>query len=139
VKRTTKIAAALLTLGLGITCGTVAASATGQLFSVSDADQDRPIASYEVNRSGDSFGSLSQASVDEDAPDLIAAIGTKGERGYVRSSDLILPLPKSPTEALQRQAEVPKARTLALYDKDGKTKIGEYMSGIAAKVQESRD
>ena len=61
-------------------------------------------------------------------PDLIAAYGTNGIRGYVRSSDLEGPSPQTPQEAMAQQAqtEASHGRTIALYAQDGKTVIGGF-------------
>jgi hypothetical protein len=62
---------------------------------VSDTDPSRERPVYERNEQGKTFGSLSSAKFEVDAPDLIAAIGTNGRSGYVRSSDLMESKPKS--------------------------------------------
>jgi hypothetical protein len=82
---------------------------------------------YQRNKAGETFGSLSLAEVDADAPDLISAHGTNGAKGvdgYVRSKDLILPLPKTPAEAMTQSTT--NVRIIALYAVDGKTVVGEY-------------
>lgn len=97
----------------------------------SDSNRLQPI--FERNDDGQSFGSLSDAQIDEDAPDLIAAIGTNGIAGYIRSVDFLpATLPKSPKEALAMQGKAPNTRVFTLYDKDGKTIVGQYVSGNVA-------
>ena len=113
-----------LVLGAGIG----SAFADGLPHVVSDSDEGRPKPTYERNSSGETFGSLSLAEVDADAPDLIAAIGTNGVQGYVRSVDVIPPLPHSPEEAVKQNRT--GVRMLTLYASDGKTVLGLFKAGV---------
>lgn len=126
------IGALLLGGGIAIAAG----SADSRLPRVrSDKDADRVKPNYQRNMAGETFGSLSQAEVDADAPDLILAHGRNGAKGidgYVRSKDLILPMPKSPEEAVAQNTT--KIRSIPLYAVDGKTVVGEYRHGGAGAV-----
>ena len=121
----------VIVLGVAILGAGVGTAVAGNHPSVySDKDPDRPKPVYPKNGFGETFGSLSQAIADVDAPNLISAVGINGVEGYVRSSDLLLPLPKSPAEALLANKNA-RVRFLKLYAVDGKTVIGAYKSGTA--------
>lgn len=75
-----------------------------------------------VNTDGQSFGSGEGVESDADLPDLVAAIGTNGEVGYIEKTALHGPA-ATPSEAV---ASDPGARTVPLYDKDATTVIGEF-------------
>ena len=79
---------------------------------------------YQVNPSGQTYGKFVDPSV---APDLISAVGINGKNGYVLSSDLIGSDPATPEEAVKHQMEKEKGnQRIPLYDKDGKTVIGQF-------------
>ena len=79
---------------------------------------------YQVNQSGQTYGKFVDPSVE---PDLISAIGIDGKNGYVLSSDLIGSDPATPEEAVKHQMEKEKGnQRIPLYDKDGKTVIGQF-------------
>ncbi|MFD6517107.1 hypothetical protein [Rhodococcus sp. NPDC060176] len=75
-----------------------------------------------VNGSGQSFGSGEGVESDADLPDLVAAIGTNGEIGYIKKGELGGPA-SSPEQAL---ASNTGGRTVSLYDQDGQAVIGEF-------------
>ncbi|MFD4291878.1 hypothetical protein ACFWPA_04235 [Rhodococcus sp. NPDC058505] len=75
-----------------------------------------------TNNRGQSFGSGEGIDADADLPDLIAAIGSNGEIGYIHKDALGGPA-ATPEQAL---ATDPGARTVPLYDTDGTTVIGEF-------------
>jgi hypothetical protein len=93
---------------------------------------------YPVNSSGQTYGSVSKAISEETEPDLIAAIGLDGTKGYVLSKDLQDKMPKTPEEAVAITKEIRKAsaeakakgsniiREVPLYSVDGKTVIGKF-------------
>lgn len=74
-----------------------------------------------INRYGESYGLSSE---DSD-PDLIAAIGLFGVRGYVKKNDLdnIGDRPTSPEEAARLHGD---DATIPLYLSDGRTVIGAF-------------
>lgn len=61
-------------------------------------------------------------------PELIPAVGTEGQRGWVYTKDLDGPTPSSPEEALRWQAERIEqgGRYISLYAEDGATVIGTF-------------
>jgi hypothetical protein len=130
MNRAKKVTVGSIVLLLSIATGAAAASVANNIeYVVSSDDDTRTKPNYAQNKFGESFGSLSEASVDADAPDLISAVGGNGVQGYLRSSELLLPLPKSPEEALRWQESRPKTRVLKLYAVDGRTIVGEFVSG----------
>ena len=67
------------------------------------APQKSPV--YQVNDSGETYGSASIAQTPDQEPDLIAALATNGKQGYVRKTDLDAAegAASSPEEAVQQQ------------------------------------
>ncbi len=43
---------------------------------------------YAINAAGEAYGTVAQARSPEEEPDLILAVGTDGQTGYVRKSEL---------------------------------------------------
>ena len=74
---------------------------------------------------------------DNGSPDLIAVMATNGKRGYAYRTDLeeangiaAMKTFKSPQDALDwQEARQGKSFSVAVYDTDGKTVIGEYIIG----------
>lgn len=115
----------LLILVVGITAGTLIVASASNMVNRSFA----PAPIYQTNASGETYGSLSNASAVGSEPDLIKALGVDGKTiGYIRNTDLnrASDLPKTPQEALAIQAKQSGPRRIPLYDVDGKTIIGEY-------------
>lgn len=78
---------------------------------------------FPLNENGETYGE----NIYEDVlPDLIAAIGDDGTKGYVREADLSGENFKTPEEALQH---IQKNR-IPLYGKDGKTILGEFTLSV---------
>lgn len=75
-----------------------------------------------VNNRGQSFGTGEGVESDADLPDLIAAIGTNGEIGYIQKAALGGPA-ATPEQALASDSG---SRTVPLYEQDGRTVIGEF-------------
>lgn len=75
-----------------------------------------------TNEKGQTYGSGEGVEIESDLPELVAAIGTNGEIGYVARADLGA-VAADPTAAVQ---EVATPRTVPLYDKDGSTMVGEF-------------
>ncbi len=71
------------------------------------------------------YGSSADVSSFKDWPELVLATGVDNIVGYVRKSDLDENMPKSPAEALAKQAKQEK-RVINLYESDGKTVIGKF-------------
>ena len=83
-------------------------------------DQD-----FKINQFGQTYGTIIQADQFGYEPDLIAAIGTNGEEGYIKYEDENI-IPNSPDEALALQEKYKNGRYIPLYKKDGITQIGEF-------------
>lgn len=60
-------------------------------------------------------------------PALVAVIATNHRSGCVYATQLNPPSPKTIAQALAQNNAPPK--TLAVYDKDGKTPIGKFVIG----------
>jgi hypothetical protein len=83
---------------------------------------------YQVNKYGETYGPSIYAEILGEEPDLIAATGIDGTHGYVRFSDLEpFPPPRTPEEAVAQNN--PGVRMIPLYDKDGRTVIGQFEVG----------
>lgn len=88
------------------------------------------MASYPKNAQGLTYGSDLYAKSPQDAPDLVLAMATNSEEGYVLRTDLEEPMPTSPQEALAQQAaRAGKDRVIPVYESDGITQIGVFMVG----------
>lgn len=95
---------------------------------------------YPVNTDGLSYGSAMLASTPSQEPDLILAVGTNGKTGYVKYEDLYKDEPKTPEEAIEKQEQMLRAgnteKMIPLYEKDGKTVIGEFRIGTSKAVND---
>jgi len=94
---------------------------------------------WQKNARGQTFGSGLNAASPEDEPDLIEAFATNGNLGYVLRTDLEPADPKTPEEALQRQAgQVGKDEVVPVYAADGATKIGVFVITHHAPAKQKR-
>ncbi|WP_307448778.1 hypothetical protein [Paenibacillus sp. V4I3] len=85
---------------------------------------------YPKNKSGQTYGSATDATSPETVPELISAIGVDGTKGYVLKKDIDGEQPKSPEEAISIQnSRSPGGRDIPLYDVDGETIIGVFHGG----------
>lgn len=115
--------AVLFVVAAGLTLSTVGASVA---LGVSGNRSMEPAPVYQKNERGMTYGSgLDAPSIDVE-PDLIEAIGADGTAGYVRSDDLVPPLPTSLEEAATSEKYANRARTIPLYAVDGTTVIGTF-------------
>ena len=96
---------------------------------------DSPRAAYPVNSRGMTYGSLLLAYDIGEKPDLIAAVGTEGQQGYVLREDFD---PQFYTqEAARAYAQHLKQDNLIpLYSLDGE-RIGSYALGTAGRAEET--
>ncbi|MCB2174462.1 MAG: hypothetical protein KQH57_01510 [Actinomycetales bacterium] len=86
-----------------------------------------------TNANGDTYG----VENDRGAPDLIAVTATNGEEGYAYRAELEGPMPTSPAQAVQWQAEdVGKSHTIGVYASDGTTRIGDFVVPGLARTGE---
>lgn len=88
-------------------------------------DKEKAKVEFPKNESGETFGSSVEVDSFKDWPDLVLATGVGDKIGYVRKSDLDEDMPKSPEEALAKQAKQ-ETRVIKLYESDGKTVIGKF-------------
>ena len=113
-------AVALLGVGLGI------GSAFAEVPNPSPTS--KPDA-YNKNADGATFGVIGEST----EPELIGVYATNGKQGYVWKAELDMASGSpnqfsSPEEALAWQAEFGhQDRSVAVYDSDGKTVIGEFV------------
>ncbi|NLH02290.1 MAG: hypothetical protein GX488_10455 [Clostridiales bacterium] len=85
-------------------------------------------ASYPQNSKGETYGNDFMYQAFGYYPDLIAAIGTNGHRGYVKYKDLSKNDPSTPEEAAEYMKNCSVSRTIPLYDKEGNV-IGVFLIG----------
>lgn len=112
----------LVIILIGIFTGSIAYASVNIIFNQNDAKPHE----FPKNQYGETYGSALDATPQEKEPDLIKAIGEDGTIGYVRSSELIGELPKSPQEALAQQEKGNNGREISLYDVDGRTIKGKF-------------
>lgn len=85
---------------------------------------------YQVNNSGETYGSAINSTSIQDDPDLILVETEKGELGYVYKNDFYdtYNQPKNPEEAVAYMKKLKKNgdKSIPVYKSDGKTIIGSY-------------
>jgi len=104
-------------------------SPTSNLASVAfenALDEIRSQTVYETNANGETYGSALSADTIGVEPDLIAAVGTNGLEGFVKSSDLD-PGVTSPEEAIVYMNTIGDTLSIPLYAVDGTTVLGEFV------------
>ena len=112
-------------VGVGVLVG---GALTGTIvFGHAKSYYSAPPPAYRVNASGQTYGSGAGVSKISQEPDLMRAVGTNGKVGYVYSSELNGPQPKTPQQAVALDSRGP--RTIPLYASDGKTVIGSFVIG----------
>ena len=87
---------------------------------------------YPVNSRGETYGSETLAGIVGHGPDLIAAVGTEGESGYIRAADLNRPEINTPEEAMAYMETIlagPSEKLIPLYDSEG-VQIGQFLLGL---------
>lgn len=88
---------------------------------------------YPVNSSGKTYGSAALADIVGYEPDLISAIGTKGQEGYVKREDMQEPDINTPEDALAYMQTRPETYMIPLYNIQGEV-IGEFEIGNTMDV-----
>jgi hypothetical protein len=81
------------------------------------------VSAWGLNASGQTYGAANQNGI----PDLVAVQATNGRTGYVYAYRLYPPGPKPIKQALAQNNAPPTK--LTVYESDGKTAIGEFISG----------
>jgi hypothetical protein len=111
----------------------VAAVSAASLAIASDAgltplSADGPTA-WAKNALGVTYGSGMDAKSPEDEPDLIRVEATNGKVGYAYRTALEGPEPSSPSAAIaQQKAKGGKPDVIPVYEVDGVTQIGVFLS-----------
>lgn len=78
---------------------------------------------WPMNARGQTYG----VQIDYQEPDLVRVVATNDRTGYALARDLREPTPRSPEEALRRQAEQEgKVHLIPVYESDGITRIGVF-------------
>lgn len=80
---------------------------------------------YRVNQNGETYGSELLNEVVGASPELIAAVGVDGVRGYIRMEDRIPDL-STPEKLAAHEAQMTQDREIPLYDVNGNV-IGTYL------------
>lgn len=78
----------------------------------------RKPSNFPRNSRGQTYGSMVKSDELGETPDLVEALATNGKVGYVRLDELEAP-----------SSESRQARYLPVYESDGVTVIGQYVSG----------
>lgn len=88
---------------------------------------------YPVNEQGKTYGSAVLANIVGNEPDLISAVGTQGQAGYVKREELRGPDIRTPEEAAAYMQTLPETCMIPLYDCQGEV-IGKFEVGIPMDV-----
>lgn len=116
-------------MGLLIVIATLLTLFSYTLASTLRNDSENAPPTYPVNDDGLTYGSAAFANSIETEPDLVSVVGENGVRGYVYSTDLNEPMPRNPEEAAEIMRRGQEPRTIIVYKEDGKTAIGEFITG----------
>ena len=87
---------------------------------------------YPTNSKGETYGSETLTPIVGHGPDLIAAVGTEGESGYIRATDLNRPEINTPEEAMAYMKALlagPSEKLIPLYNSEGE-QIGYFLLGL---------
>jgi hypothetical protein len=107
---------------------TVIAAAPGERWRATVFYAATVRTAYKTNADGQTYGTDGGAPAGPvDEPDLEAVIATNGEQGYAYASQLNGPTPTSPAQAAAENNQ--PARTIPVYESDGKTQIGQFKVG----------
>ncbi len=120
------LSVSVLIVGYGIST-TSSANDNGKIYKTIDTIRGY----FETNDNGETYGTyIDKGDGEWQEPDLMAVVGLNDVEGYVRKVDLYdeKNQPNNPEEAIaymkKREKEGP--RIIHVYEKDGKTVIGEY-------------
>lgn len=102
------------------------AAASSQVRGSAGGTHAAPPIAYARNALGLTYGSELQADTPSHLPDLISAIATNGQLGYVKRMDLYPATPANPQQALAQQAAGSTSRIIQVYALNGITVIGTY-------------
>ena len=88
---------------------------------------------YPVSDKGKTYGSALLSEIVGHEPDLISAVGTDGQAGYVKYEDIKKPEIENPSEAVSYMQDRLETYTVPLYDLQEEV-IGEFEIGCAMDV-----
>ncbi|MFJ5958001.1 hypothetical protein ACIQC5_18850 [Paenarthrobacter sp. NPDC092416] len=123
---------ALAGIGFG---SAMATSSTSQQKTVTVQADTTPSkgTDFKTNERGQTYGSITIVDQQEIEPDLINALATNGELGYVANTELKAASGHpsqfhSPAEALRwQEANGNRAVNIPVYEADGVTKVGQFV------------
>lgn len=101
---------------------------------VSRSAESFVVKSYPVNESGMTYGSGLSAEYVGEEPDLISAIGKNGIDGYVKNTDINMPIPSNPEEAVSLYG-TSNIKTVPVYDVDGTTIVDWFDTEIGVGLE----
>lgn len=128
------LSAAMFFLGVAVTVSALAlmaAAARGKpVVSADVPSHPKPV--FEVNKNGETYGSIKDVAVG-DYPDLIAAVGVGGKEGYVRYREMhpeeeYIKTPENAIAWQEKYYAEGGYHYVPLYDKEGAV-IGEFLVG----------
>ncbi len=103
-------------------------NATPNMKMKSASGNDMIPTEIQKNESGEIYGSEIFLNLIGIQPDLILAVGTNGETGYVKASDLDMDEATTPEEAIEQMNNY-VSYIIPLYESDGTTVIGGFLVG----------
>lgn len=127
MKKNHQISRVLLTVvslifAISITCSAIATNTTSTISDMSDTAILTTVFEYLTNESGETYGSDFKEQPIE-PPDLQLARNEDGIVGYIRTSEIPGATVSNPEEAVRYKSY---SGYINLYDKDGKTVIGQF-------------
>lgn len=131
-KTVTVIVGAVLLAGAGVGAATATSPQADGSPAPSFATSSNN-AGFQTNQAGQTYGFPREVNGQAVEPDLIQAVATNGQLGYVDNDELKKAeghpsMFKSPEEALAWQKSQGTASvTIPVYDSDGATKLGEFV------------
>lgn len=111
--------------------GTDAHTSTSESEDSGVKADDGTYVAYPVNQNGETYGNDLMAQNLGYEPDLMAAIGTEGQEGYVREEDFPgadVTTPEKAVAYMEHLKSLPSPHTIPLYDQEGDV-IGEFRVG----------
>lgn len=149
IKLTAALLAAMLVILVSSTAQVLFSDAKSERdYKVLTTDDLGPV--YQVNANGETYGGIDRYLGPDNHvfPDLVATVGTNGEKGYVRESEMDGVQPNNPEEAVlySKVNEAARAKAEAegrayvryvpLYESDGVTIIGRVGRNCVADWRE---
>jgi hypothetical protein len=119
-------------LGLGLLSSGIDTPGAEAPYSTAPPDHEIYESAARVvyrNHNGQTYGSMAAAENMDEVPDLIAAIATNGQYGYVAKEDFFDPVPADPEAATReyQRGQVGAGREIPVYDASGARTIGVFI------------